>query len=256
MWAALGRAGRLLCRGLADLLAPPTCLGCRRPLDPHAERDDSPQSAFCAGCLAAIRGAGQPVCPRCAATVGPYALIDVGCSRCRQERYAFDATCSLGQYGDVLRDLVLRLKFVHAEAQAELLGRLLALERRRFLDAVCPELVVPVPLHWWRRLRRGYNQSEAIARGLADTLRLPLARSCLRCVRRTLPQKSLTSKAARRDNVRGAFRAAGTLVQGRTILLVDDVFTTGATLHESARTLRDAGAACVINAVLARAGID
>jgi ComF family protein len=150
--------------------------------------------------------------------------------------------------------LILRLKSARAESLAEPLGELLAVERRDVLEAFGAELIVPVPTHWTRRLWRGYNQCEAIGRGLARRMGLPLAPNCLRRVRRTQLQNG--DETARRKNVRGAFRASGNVLQGRTILLVDDVFTTGATLHESARALRDAGAGRVVVAVLARAGID
>jgi predicted amidophosphoribosyltransferase len=102
-----------------------------------------------------------------------------------------------------------------------------------------------------RRLRRGYNQSEILARPLAGRLRLPCRPGWLRRGRRT-PQQTLQPPAGRRENVRGAFRArAGAGLRGRTVLLVDDVLTTGSTAHEAARALRQAGAARVVVAVLA-----
>ena len=118
------------------------------------------------------------------------------------------------------------------------------------------ELVVPLPRHWWRRLERGYNQSTALARGLTDRLGLPSPVSCLRRIRHTATQTRL-SATARHANVRGAFRAAlPHHLQGKAVLLVDDVMTTGSTASEAARALRDAGAGSVIVAVLARAGLD
>jgi ComF family protein len=146
--------------------------------------------------------------------------------------------------------VLLRMKLAPYEGLAELLGEVHAVHRRSTLDGFGAELIVPVPLHWWRRLRRGFNQGEAIARGMARRLCLPLFPSCLRRCRST--QKQRGSPTARADNVRGAFRASGAVLQGRTVLLVDDVMTTGATLRESARVLREAGAARVVVAVLGR----
>jgi predicted amidophosphoribosyltransferase len=110
-----------------------------------------------------------------------------------------------------------------------------------------------VQRHGWRRLRRGYNQSAAVARGVASRLRLPCRHWWLWQSRPTRPQKSLTSATQRRENVKGAYRALRRL-DGLCLLLVDDVMTTGATASEAARALRRAGAAIVNVAVLARAG--
>jgi ComF family protein len=127
-------------------------------------------------------------------------------------------------------------------------------ERRAALGALAVDLVVPVPLHWWRRWRRGYDQGAALARGLAGRLGLPCA-SCL-CRTRHTPRQAEQTPSARRDNVRGAFRtSARAPVKGKSVLLVDDVMTTGSTATEAARALRDAGAARVVVAVLARAGL-
>jgi ComF family protein len=114
------------------------------------------------------------------------------------------------------------------------------------------DLVAPVPLHWWRKWTRGYNQSESVARELASTIQVPFAPRLLRRVRWT-PQQVQPTREARRENVKGAFRTAkGARLAGKTVLLVDDVMTTGSTLGEAARTLRDAGAERVAVAILAR----
>src|SRR5204863_6890690 len=130
---------------------------------------------------------------------------------------------------------------------------------RVFWEAACAPLrsagadvVVPVPLHWRRRWARGYNQAAAVGRELALGLGAKFAPELLRRVRHT-PQQAQPSASARRENVRGAFRAAsGARVAGRTVLLVDDVMTTGSTAGEAARTLREAGAKRVVAAILAR----
>ena len=114
-------------------------------------------------------------------------------------------------------------------------------------------MLVPVPLHWRRRWLRGYNQSEALAHGLAARLRLPCGSCGLRRIRAT-PMQTSQTLAGRRDNVRGAFAAAPNVrTAGKTVLLVDDVMTTGATASEAARALKAAGARRVVVAVLTRA---
>jgi ComF family protein len=229
-------------RGLADLVYPPRCLACGRP-PPGRER-------FCSACSAALFHDPHLCCPRCAARVGPFAVTDDSCALCRAEGAPFQATVRLGPYDGALRDAILRIKSNAHEGLAELLGERLAQNHIDRLRALSPDMVVPVPLHWWRRLRRGYNQSAAVARGLASRLGLPCRSWSLWQVRHTKPQKTL-SATQRRDNVRGAFRAWGRL-DGAHVLLVDDVMTTGATASEAARALRRAGARVSV-AVLARA---
>ena len=149
---------------------------------------------------------------------------------------------------------MLRIKQSGGETLAELVGELWGAARREALRAMAIDVIVPVPLHWWRRWRRGHNQSAALARGLASVLGLPVS-FCLRRTRNT-PKQTQQVASARRDNVRGAFRARrGLRLKGRSVLLVDDVLTTGSTASEAARALRDAGASRVIVAALARGGL-
>jgi ComF family protein len=113
------------------------------------------------------------------------------------------------------------------------------------------DAIVPMPLHWWRFLRRGFNQSARLARGLSRITGIPSERLLIR-TRRTKSQASMTH-AQRRANVRGAFRPRKRAkISGRRLLLLDDVLTTGATLNEAAATLRRAGAESVAIITLAR----
>jgi ComF family protein len=184
------------------------------------------------------------------------------CGACREDEPAFDGARSFGVYTGKLRQVVLRLKFAGEERLGERLGELLA----PAWDALPPmgefdsPLIVPVPLHPSRRRERGFNQSELLAAGLVRALvresggaALQVAKTCLRRKRATPPQTGL-SVAARRENPRGAFEVVKPdAVQGRMIVLVDDVMTTGATLSACARALKRAGAAGVVGLTLARA---
>jgi ComF family protein len=231
-------------QALLDLVFPPRCLVC---LAPPADRD-----FFCGRCQQELFADPHLTCPRCAATVGPYSLQENECSACRQHPPAFDAAVRLGVYDGALEQAVLRIKSAFHEGLAERLGHRLAETQHPRFSAMSLHAIVPVPLHWRKRLRRGYNQSAALAFGLGQRLGVPVRSRWLSRTKPTPEQRSMASAAARRANVQGAFRARDRL-DNLCILLVDDVMTTGATASEAARALKKAGAARVGVAVLARA---
>ena len=177
-------------------------------------------------------------CPRCAGTVGEFVPLADGCTHCRARGFSFEGVIRLGVYEGLLREVILRMKHSTGEGLAEVLGDLWAVCAEPRLRALGVQAVVPVPLHWRRRLARGYNQSETLARGLAHLLRIPCRPRWLRRIRHT-PLQTQQAASARPDNVRHAFRAASAReLAGKTVLLVDDVFTTGSTASEASRALR------------------
>ncbi|MCC6418403.1 MAG: ComF family protein [Gemmataceae bacterium] len=245
--AALAAAGRVLLQGFGLLLYPNACRACTAALAPDA-------GAFCPACRGALLADTAWACPRCAATVGPYAHVADGCPACRDEHFAFDRALRLGVYAGLVRDVVLRLKHYSGEPLAEAVGDLWAAHAAAALRALRADVVVPVPLHWRRRWRRGYNQSEALGRRLAVALGVPCRPRWLRRVRATKTQHYLDTVSDRQANVRNAFAVrAGADVRGKTVLLVEDVMRTCSTVHEAARPLHAAGAARVAVAALARA---
>src|SRR5260370_15238351 len=244
--AWISRLGRDLGRGLLHLIYPGRCHLCGQALAPGS-------GSLCSKCRDGLLGDSSPTCPRCAGGIGPFANTTGGCPHCRNETFAFESAIRLGPYHDPWREAVLRLKHHTGEGLAELIGELWGEHSRARFDAVKADCVVPVPLHWWRRWRRGYNQSAALALGLASALGLPCHVSWLRRVRHT-PAQHVLPPSARRANLRGAFRASRrALLRGATVLLVDDVMTTGSTVHEASAVLRRSGAARVIVAPACRA---
>lgn len=235
-------------RNSLNLIYPNSCLIC-----------DSGEVAYtpfrhglCERCHVAVTVDPYPACPWCAQTVGPHTDTAEGCAECRGVALGFDRAFRLGPYAGPLRDAVLRTKALAGEGLADLLGRVFAEERCGTICSERVDLVTAVPLHWWRRWRRGYNQSEAVARELARGFGAPFAPRLLRRVRWT-PQQVQPTREARRENVKGAFRArASARFVGQTVLVVDDVMTTGSTLGEVARVLKSAGAGRVVVAALAR----
>lgn len=191
-------------------------------------------------------------CPTCGYEVSSFALLDGKCPRCQGCTPAWDGLARSGVYASILQAMILAFKKDHTE-----LGRLFAflmcqtLTAAPFADRV--EIWIPVPLHWRRRLMRGYNQSLLLARSLAGPG--VSVRKILKRIRYTKPQPAVTTPAARARNVAGAFAVARPeLIEGKIVGLVDDVKTTGATLNECARILKAAGARRVYAVVLAVAG--
>lgn len=234
---------RELGRGLLQLLYPGICGLCGRALEPDDHH-------FCNACRIALTTDPHAACPRCAASVGPFVSLEDGCTHCRDSRFHFESAIRLGPYEGLLRETVLRLKQSHSEGLTENIGRLWGEHAEQRLRSLGVDVIVPVPLHWWRRWTRGYNQSEVLADALAERLGLPCQRSALRRSRAT-PLQTRQTPTGRWENMRGAFQAASSLAE-KVVLLVDDVLTTGSTCSEAARALRTAGARRIHVAVLAK----
>jgi ComF family protein len=198
---------------------------------------------LCEACDAELPRLGASLCPRCALE-SPAGAV---CGRCLARPPAYDATSAALAYRFPADVLVQALKFRGELALAALLGELL-LERIPAHDRA--QLVVPVPLSDRRLRERGFNQAMEIARPLARAGNARLAPELCARVRDTRAQADLPW-AERDRNVHGAFACAG-LVAGATVAVVDDVMTTGATLHALAAALKAAGAARVVNWVVAR----
>ena len=170
------------------------------------------------------------------------------CALCRRGLRGFDAAYCFGSYEGVLRELIHLYKYGRIKTLAKPLGDLLAqaLPRDERFDAV-----VPVPLHWRRHWQRGFNQSELLARRIARSSGIPVV-NALRREKPTATQASL-SITGRGRNVTGAFKCKRTsLMEGRRILLIDDVMTTGATAASCALALKRAGAFRVALLTVAR----
>jgi len=209
----------------------------------------------CAGCGRHGFGLWCPQCEarvpwlRGAAAVRPLALPPAALSS-PDAAGAHIPVYSCGVFADELRSAVHALKFEGRPHLAQSLAqRLAALWRAQSLDFDC---IVAVPLHPSRQRERGYNQSELLAHALAESLGIPFMRGALRRMRATR-QQALLSQAERSANVAGAFLADRPLLAGRRVLIMDDVFTTGATLAAVASTCCSAGAAAVAAMTVARA---
>jgi len=201
-----------------------------------------------AGCTA------SDYCPRCGVDVSRYAIVGGVCPRCQGYEFYFDGIARVGIYSEPLRKMILDFK----HGRTELIGRFAffantAMDVSSFKSEI--DFFVPVPLHWLARLRRGYNQSHLLAMRLThDNAKV---NTDLVRIRRTRRQADMETAAARARNVAGAFAVRrGNNFHSSNICLVDDIKTTGATLNECAKTLKEAGASKVFAIVLAVAGQD
>ena len=239
------------------MLLPSLCRCCEQPLE---ALESVPICEACWGRVSPYEGLE---CAQCGLFLGsPLNLHGTAlCGFCRRESFEFDQARTFGWYDGVLGDLVRRFKYDGWFPLAQPLARCLHEAAGRFAvggaerGASAPkfDLILPVPLHRNRQRQRGYNQSQLLAEDLAKLMRVPLGgKNCVR-VRDTQPQTGLRG-SARRKNVRGAFAVPRPeRVKGASILLIDDVLTTGATLDACAKALRQAGAEQVRALTLARA---
>ncbi|HWG20008.1 MAG TPA: ComF family protein [Terracidiphilus sp.] len=205
-----------------------------------------------------------PVCIRCGdglPIAGEFSTSSEECRACRLAPPAFERAVAYGRYQDRMRGAIHALKYDRIHSAARRLGRMLAQAILKLADQAPSELlVVPVPLHRSKHAQRGFNQARVLARYAVAALRasrpawnLKLAPTTLMRLRATESQAGLSPRQ-RRINVRGAFQVADAkAVRDRHILLIDDILTTGATARAASQALKQAGAASVWVATLARA---
>ena len=228
--AALARSAL---RPILDFALPPRCPGCGTVTqEPHR---------FCLACWSALTFLGEPCCARCALPFDYGEAAEVICGRCLAEPPAFDRLRAAVAYGDIARAVALKLKYGGRPGVAETMARFMA----RHLGGAPAPILAPVPLHRWRIWRRGYNQAALIAGALARDAGLEAQLDLLERVKATPVLRNMNPRE-RKEKLRGAFRVnpkrkAG--LEGRAVILVDDVFTSGATANACARVLRRAGAA-------------
>lgn len=232
------------------LVLSPCCAACARTLDRPS------LGPVCEACWSSIRPCVPPLCRTCGDPLASWRIVSIlleQCARCRRAQPAIESGRAAGEYEGALRSIIHAFKYEGRRTLSTGLGALMRQAGAELLAGA--HCVVPVPLHPWRRLVRGFNQADDLAR----TLGLPVVGALCR-TRPTRPQTGLTA-AARQRNIRGAFglsplvtgrRLERTLVD-RIVVLVDDVRTTGATLEGCARVLRNAGVREVRGLTAARA---
>ncbi len=217
------------------ILFPSFCRLCHRLLDQPGER------VICHQCWHQINQPSSPYCQICGRFMERRQGADI-CTDCQQTKWSFSLHRSCFRYEGLIKEIILLYKY----GRFRILGRdlanliLLFLVDNSIWDGL--EVVVPVPLQARRQKERGFNQAEVIARYIGKTKGLPIASRAIIKIKDTPPQASLEAKL-RRENVKGAYKIGQKdKIRNKIVLLVDDVFTTGSTIEECSRILKEAGA--------------
>lgn len=219
-----------------DYALPARCPGCGEIV--------AEDGGFCVDCWSSLPFIAGPVCARCGIDLPELAEDGAECGACLADPTPFARVRAVTRFEGVSRTLVHRLKYGRRTGHARIMARHIA---RLIHESPQDAVLIPVPLHRWRIWSRGFNQSALIARALARRTGLMTELDAVRRVKRTPPLHAL-GRAARQRAVRGAFalsRGGAEKVRGRHVILIDDVWTTGATVTACARVLLDAGAARV-----------
>lgn len=228
-----------------EFIYPPACLLCQKEVSSGAD-----DSTLCADCRSKLTTVPGNACFRCGAPVGPYTVANDHCILCKREAFAFDEVIRLGIYRDAMRVACLRAKNPSGGLLARTLVNLVVESQEARLEQQTFDAIVPVPEHWLKRLTRPQYAAETMARQWAARLKVRLATDILAKARWT-PKQAKSSPAQRRKQQQDAFRVGKSDLRGQSILLVDDILTTGATADAAARVLKRSGASRVVVTVIA-----
>lgn len=216
-----------------NFIYPPTCLNCQEPL--------LIEDNLCASCWSRLHPITEPLCPILGLPFDVYLGPDAISAQAIANPPIFDRSRSAFIYSDMSLSIISQLKYGDRPELAKYCARLMVSSMKQFLEGGA--ILVPVPLHWSRQLRRNYNQANELAFEIAKITKLKLVTSLVKRIKRTKSQVGLNS-TQRNKNVAGAFKVAPNaleLSKGKRIIIVDDVITTGATVNSLTKSLKKAG---------------
>lgn len=223
----ISAAGRLL----SGLLYPPHCPVCDAILPLNGAK-------ICSTCEENLPWVVQPCCMKCGKMIGVPGKEY--CDDCLQVRHVYDQGRAIFQYTGKLRASVSRIKSGSRREYLDYYADIMAECGQKWLTLWNPDVIIPVPMYWKKKNRRGYNQSEILAEKISRRTGISVMANAVRKVRDTRAQKELAT-ADRRKNLRGAFELQRELPDVRTALIIDDIYTTGSTVDELAGTLKKGG---------------
>lgn len=232
-----------LLKALINIILPPRCLLCGKVI--HSD------NSLCADCFAKINFISKPYCEHCGRPLPIKTETSLYCSDCLSNQNYFRLSRSAVKYDEFSKKLILDFKFSDRLENQKLLANWLFLAGQDIFKAGI-DIIIPVPLHYTRLFKRKYNQSAILAADLSKLTGIAADYKSLRKIRHTVPQIQCSGKQ-RTKNVQNAFEVISPEnIRNKRVVLIDDVFTTGATLTECAKALKNAGAKSVDTLTVAR----
>lgn len=234
------KLGENILEQVLDLIFEKNCLTCKEKTDKA--------NTFCNKCYAGIQFISKPFCIKCAV---PLPVTNLGeiCQYCQERVPHYDKSFALFRYEDKTKDLIHAIKYEDKTQLVKPLSRMICRLIKDYIEEI--DLIIPVPTHKNTLKIRKYNQALLIAREVSKVINKPLDWASLKKIKHIESQIGL-KKVERQKNLDGAFLYGGKSLIGKTVLIVDDVMTTGATLDECAKVLKKSGTKKVYNLVIAR----
>lgn len=225
---------------LLDLIYPRRCPVCDKAVKPFG-------SLICDECVEKIKYVKAPRCNKCGKELKDKRAVF--CHDCTRKEHSYDRGMALFEYPSVAES-VYRFKYCNRQEYAAYYGERMAAVLGDRISGLNPDALVPVPIHDSKKKVRGYNQAELIANELGKRLDIPVESELIKRIRRTVPMKDL-SATERQNNLKRAFKICSNDVKLNTIIIVDDIYTTGSTIDAMAQEMRKAGIKNIYFAALA-----
>lgn len=220
---------------LLDLVYPPRCILCERILDYNISR----RMEICEDCIKENQPIGEPRCKICSRPI-PYGVER--CDDCKQYNHEYTQGWALWIYEDKVKEAIYRLKYGELSVYGKTMGAYMVRCFRKEYEKAGIHCIIPVPIHPKRKRRRGFNQAQSIGEEISREMNIPIFFKVLHRTKDTKPNSGL-SYIARRENIKGAFEIREReKIEGKNILIIDDIYTTGSTIDACAEILKYSGA--------------
>jgi ComF family protein len=215
-----------------DLLYPKRCLACDKVLAKMEK-----EAGFCADCLKKVKLIGGHYCLKCG---GPVEAGKDLCKNCKETKHTFEQNKALFLYTNNMKEAMYRFKYSNRRCYGKVLAKHLVKNHGDWIKRQQFDAIIPVPMYGPKKRRRGYNQAEVLAKALSELTGIPVYTDLITRDVNTEAMKRL-NKQKRKKNLLNAFKVKKNVIQFRKVLVVDDIYTTGTTMDEIARALKDGG---------------
>lgn len=221
-------------REAVNAVLPPACPVCGKP----APFVGGIRADICEGCMQKVGYVNEPVCLKCGKPVKDEATEY--CSDCGRREHVYDQACAVYEYSKDIKESIYRFKYYNRQEYARIYAKQMADRCGGMIRMWSPDVIIPVPIHISKLRQRGFNQAGLIARPLGKLMGIPVDEELLIRIVKTEPMKELSNQE-RIKNLQNAFQVTGKVVRYKKVLIVDDIYTTGATFDACASVLKDAG---------------